>query len=731
MTTHATQRGWLLALAALAPVYWLTLPGGVLANDPRPVDAGTGWAVLLLIPAAWLACITRPTTLRGSLWFLAAFLVAALNVARVDATDTFAAQRTLLAWLVLAASLWIGSRLHDAAGRVALLLVPLALWLAVPALLDGANAYAGSLGNTAATSEALLGALVVGGAWFALAPPAATRQGQLLRALALLACLAGLTHAAVAPVLSVPTAATGAFVLLAVCASGRARYRAAALACLAALAVLLPLWLRDPASNLTGTPAAAAATATAPTSGLSVRWSVVRAGWHLLDTDALAGVGTGQWAARVPQVREVDEIERSTLKRRLGADTEVEHPHNDWLAPLYEGGWLGGLPWLVFLVWLGWHAWQTLRSATRSSDAARAALAAAVLAWLAEAWVRGPFFHNPPATLALGTVAGVILAKERAAPARLAAVLPVSLALLVCVFAARAWDFVQHGRALAQVGDAPATSIEAALHARPDSPLALALDARRDKATNAAPDVQERAWLLLLAQRPWSVEARLNLAQLRIAARDLAQAQQLYASVLALDARHPVAAQNLYTLCVQANDTSGADLAYAALAQREIGPQWSPEWRAQLAARACLRGAPEAAHHEWQRLGGAYAGLTPESALSLSKTLDGELQLGLEAWAQAQWANEHAAAANWSTCLRSLRQYTRVCRTFEDSNERKVMLRTAAAQCMLGEVEAARAALAGVGADAYELRALPPWAREALQTHGLASVDLPTPNQTR
>ena len=97
-----------------------------------------------------------------------------------------------------------------------------------------------------------------------------------------------------------------------------------------------------------------------PAAGVPVRLQVARAGFDLLADDPWAGVGTGQWMARFPAVRDLEEIERSTQGRRLAEDTEVEHPHDDWLLPLFEGGCLGGLPWLAFLAAGSWCALRGL-----------------------------------------------------------------------------------------------------------------------------------------------------------------------------------------------------------------------------------------------------------------------------------------------------------------------------------------------------------------------------------
>ena len=716
----------LLALLAVAPALYLCLPGSVLDGDPRPVDAGTGWLALLLLPAALVAAFARPVLLRGGTLFLVALLVAALNLVRDDATDGFAAQRTLLAWLAAGALLWTGARLRPAATLFLALLVALSLVLSLPANFDAADAFAGALGNTAATSEALLAGAVAGGAWFACSAAASGGAARALAWAGLAATLAGLLHAARAPVLSTSAACLLVFALLALVSRGATRARAALLA-LAALAALLAPFASRADGPQDAPPAVAADvlagdaaldTALAPAVGLPVRLAVARAGFDLLRDDPWAGAGTGQWAARFPAVRDPAEIELSTLGRRLGADTEVEHPHDDWLAPLYEGGLLGGLPWLAFLAFATWCALRALLSSRLDNDAARLAAASALLALLAEALVRGPCFHNPPAAVAVFALLGIVLAADDGRAPLARRVVPWGLFLLLCACAPRALSFVRHGaalRSLAEQAD-PAVAIAAALEARPDSSLALLLEARRAKQAALAPDVQERAFERVLVPRPLSTEARLNLALLRIAARDLAGARAGFESVLAVDPRHPVAAQNLYSLCTGLGDSQGADAAWARLAGRE------PEraWCATLAARAALRGAPESARHEWLRLGGEYADLAPERALELAKTSDGDLKKGLEAWAHARYAEEHAAAGSWVLCLRSLRQYLRVCRAFEEPVARRVLLRVAAAQCRNGEVDAARATLDGRPAAPDELLGAPAWTGEALRAAGLA-----------
>lgn len=716
----------LLALLVAAPAFCLCLPGGVLDGDPRPVDAGTGWLALLLLPAALVAALARPVRVRGGALFLVALLVAALNLVRDDATDSFAAQRTLLAWLAAGALLWAGARLRPAAPLFLALLVALSLLLSLPANLDSGDAFAGALGNTAATSEALLAGAVAGGAWFACSSAAGGPTARILAWAGLAATLAGLLHAARAPVLSTSAACLLVFALLALVSRGAARARAALLAFAALGALLAPFASR--ADGPQAAPPAVAAdvhtgdaqldTALAPAVGLPVRLAVARAGFGLLRDDPWAGAGTGQWATRFPAVRDPAEIELSTLGRRLGADTEVEHPHDDWLAPLYEGGLLGGLPWLAFLAFATWCALRALLSSRLDNDAARLAAASALFALLAEALVRGPCFHNPPAAVAVFALLGLLLAADDGRAPLARRVVPWGLFLLLCACAPRALSFVRHGAALRSLPEQsdPAVALAAALEARPDSPLALLLEARRARQAALPPDVQERAFERVLGPRPLSVEARLNLALLRIAAHDLDGAQAQFGRVLELDPRHPVAAQNLYSLCVSRGDSAGADAAWSRLAGRE------PEraWCATLAARAALRGAPESAHHEWSRLGGEYADLGPERALELAKASGGDLKKGLEAWAHARYADEHAAAEAWNLCARSLRQYLRVCRAFEEPVARRVLVRVAAAQCRNGEAEAARSALDGRGAEPDDLAGAAEWVVEALRASGLA-----------
>lgn len=727
MNAQARESGTsrLLALLALAPAFALCMPHGWLHGDPRPVDAGTGWLALLLLPAALVAALSGPVRVRGGTLFLVALLVAALNLVRDDATDSYAAQRTLLAWLAAGALLWSGARARAATTPVVALLVLLALLLALPANVDADGALAGALGNTAATSEALLAGAVAGGAWFACSGGGA----RLLPLAGLAACLAGLVHAARAPVLSVAAVCLLAFAGLALVSRGSARLRAALLAAAALAALCTPFVARTfddaqrAASSTTSADAAPADRSVldgglAPAAGLPVRYAIARAGFGLLRDDPWAGAGTGQWAARFPAVRDPEEIERSSLGRRLGADTEVEHPHDDWLAPLYEGGLLGGLPWIAFLALAGWHALRALLSSRLDNDPGRRAAALALLALLAEAFVRAPCFHNPPAAVALFVLAGMLLAEDDGRAGLARRVAPWCLFLLLAACAPLAWSFVRHGaalRTLPRQAD-PAVAIEEALAARADSPLSLLLAARAAKSAAQPPDVQERAFERVLGPRPLSIEAHLNLAQLRIAARDLDGAAERYRLVLALDPRHPVATQNLYSLCVGRGDSAGADDAWSRFGERAP----SRDWRATLAARAALRGAPESARHEWLRLGGEYEGLSAERALDLAKAADGDLRKGLEAYAHAKFADEHAAAGAWNLCLRSLRQYLRVCRSFEEPVARRVLVRVAAAQCRNGEVEAARAALDGRLAEASDTDGAGPWVLEALRSGGLA-----------
>jgi hypothetical protein len=723
--TSGATRTAVCALLALLPALACVLPGGPLSSDPFPAESGAGLVVLALAPALACALLLPAARVAFSPLFLAALLVAALNLARADASDADAGRRAWLAWLALAAALWIGARIARRMDALRAGLAALALCALAPALFDRAGAHAGVLGNAASTSEVALCGALAGAAHWALRERAPAEGGRVGRWMGLGAYLALLVHAMLAPVLSTCVASVLALALLAACARGKGRLRCSALAFLAVVALLAAFALRQGTATATAGAQVTAAQdvfSAGPAAGVPVRLEVARAGFDLLVEDPWAGIGTGQWLARFPAVRDLEEIERSTQGRRLAEDTEVEHPHDDWLLPLYEGGLLGGLPWIAFLAAGCWCALRRLRGdATRPEGLELAAGASAFLAIAIEGAARSPWFHNPAAATPSFVLLGALMSAPSAARGLRARAVPGLLLVLAAVSARDALGFVRQGAALADIaraGVAPdevRDALQAALEARPDSATARTLEARRLRGAGAPPDVQERAWLAVLEPRPHSIEALLRLGELRIAARDPSGARLRYAAVLALDARHPVAARNLHAVCVYAGDSSCADDAWSRLGGRHP----DAAWLATLAARAALRGAPDAARHEWARLGPPWSDLGPDAALALAKTQTGDIAKGLEAYAHARYADDHAATGSWPLCLRSLRQYLRACRAFEDDLDPRVELRVAAALCRTGDVDAARASLAGRAPAREEMESLPEWAREALRERGL------------
>jgi len=718
-------RAALCALLALAPAFVCVLPGGPLSRDPFPADTGAGLVVLALLPALFCALFLPAARVAHSPLFLAALLVAALNLARSDSVDATAGERAWLAWLALACALWIGARLAARMDALRTGLAALAVLAIAPALFAHETGFAGVLGNAASTSEAALCGALAGAAHWSLQERSPTGSARVGAWLGLSAYLATLVHAVLAPVLSTCVAALLALLLLAASSRGKARWRAASLALLSLVALLAAFATRQgvaPALDREPRAAAQELHASGPAAGVPVRLQVARAGLELLADDPWAGIGTGQWLARFPEVRDLEEIERSTQGRRLAEDTEVEHPHDDWLLPLYEGGLLGGLPWIAFLLAGAWSALRRLRSDSADpSSLAAAACATAFLAIAIEGAARSPWFHNPAAAAPSFLVLGALLSAPSASRGLLARAMPALLVVLALLAARDALGFVRQGAALSDIArtgvepDAVRSALQAALAARPDSANARTLEARRLKGSGAPPDVQERAWLAVLEPRPHSIEALLRVGELRIAARDPSGARASYAAVLALDARHPVAARNLHALCAYAGDSACADDAWSRLA----GRQPDATWLATLAARAALRGVPESARHEWERIGPPWSPLGPDAALELSKSQSGDIQRGLEAYAHASYADDHAALGSWTLCLRSMRQYLRACRAFEDDLDPRVELRVAAALCRAGEVEAARESLAGREATREEYSSLPEWAREALREQGL------------
>ncbi|HEV8112731.1 MAG TPA: O-antigen ligase family protein [Planctomycetota bacterium] len=651
-----------LARALLLPPLVLAWPGpgSLLRADFLPHATGTGAVALATLPAALLVALRRDAPrVRALLFLLIPLLATAAWLAFGDMTDSFEARRALVR-SVAGVVLVLGGACLGAAGLTiyARGLAVLAIVLLVVALADSGNGFAGALGNTGSVAMAALPGAAAGAIL-------ASRRTRIVGALAL---LLDLVYIACVPVIAggvALAAALGAFALFRRGLSSKWRVSYLAMATLAVVGVTLPIVTRRALPADTSRPAAS------QEGGIEVRARIWPRALAMLSDHPWTGVGPGQFAARFPPYRDPVEIGLSTHGRKLDAETEVEHPHEDWIAPALDLGVVAGIAWILFLLAVARGAWNALRDASP----VREELAPAALALLAYAFVHAPLTHEPAAL----SIAFVVFGAMLAAPGRGPRGIPIAAFVLLVACAPAALAFVRHGRSLAD----RAAPIEAARAACPDSVLALSLLARLDEERGVDPALVRADWERVLALRPARVEALMQLALADLRAGDAARARATWESALALDPAHPGILGNLRALDLQEG-------------RFEAGRRWLEG--ADPSPEMCFARAKD------ERARGA--------------TLLADL---FEARAHLLWARQHADAGRFADAVRSYRQCVRVTGDHVDGGAPRARLELAAALAAAGREEDARAELAAVHADPGdpdEIGSLPAWAAERLRALG-------------
>jgi len=638
------------ALALLLPPLVLAWPGpgSLLRQDFIPHATGAGAAALAALPAALLLALRPSSTKpRGILVLLLLVVVAA--IATRSTTDWFEARRTALHFATGLVLLYGGASLSaDGLRAYARGTVCISLLLVAFALLDSPNAFAGALGNTGSIAMAALPGAVVGAVLLA------SEKGAWR-----IACGSSL-GLYLAYVVRVPVVAGGLAACAAIGAFALARSRSprglvVPIALLVALCASASIALRSGAANR---------------GGVEVRARIWAGSLAMLRDHPGLGVGSGQFAARFPTYRDPREIELSTHERAIGVETEVEHPHQDWLLPALELGAVGGLAWVAFLAIVAGSAWREMRA----DPGARAELAAAAVGVLAYALVHAPLSFEPATASIAFTAFGAVLAR----PGRPRTWL--LLLLLVCA-APLARAFVRHGQwlsTLARPGERGAgevdRAIESALNCCHDSALGQTLQARLYEETGRDPATVARAWQAVLEVRPHRVEAIMQLAFARLRAGDLDAARAEYERARVLDPGHPGIARNLRLLDLQ-EGSFGA------------GRDW-------------LDGADP----------------SPEASFARSKTerAGGDPLLAdlFEARAHLLWARQHAEDGRFADAVRIYRQCLRVTREHVSGGASRVRLELAAALAADGREDEARAEAAGLRASDADRAALPAWGAE-------------------
>lgn len=719
----------LQALMTLLPAAALAWPGpgAFLADDLAPQYAGAGIVALASLPAA-LTLALRPVRrgVRGLVLFLLPILSAAAWIGSERATDSFEATRTLMLWCSGLVLLLSGASLSPR-GRSVLAhgVVVIGLVLLACAAFDRAAEHAGVLGNTGSLSEAAL-------------PGALLGAGLMLRARPLWMIVAGMTlagllvYAALAPVLAgllslAAALALGAALHGGLGRRGRAGFALLALVALAGAALPIVRGAADASEAATGAikvgwsqPTNMAPSVRSDTGGVEVRSRILRASLRLLTDHPWVGVGPGQFAATFPPYRDPLEIELSTHGRKLAGETEVEHPHDDWVAPMIDAGVPIGLAWIAFLAGVVVCAVRVLRSGERID----ATLALAALGLLVNALADATLTFNPASSSLAFAVFGCVLARETPARAaftrRMVAVLA---ALLLAAHAPRAIAMVNHGRALAalaRLGD-PASPrsaelLEDALAAAPDSVLAATLAARTSELQHHDAEEVRARWQGVLAERPRRIEALIQLGYLAATSGERSEARPYFERALALDPNHPGALQNLMSLEFEDGNVERA-LAY--LDRRQASHPIEHAWLREYAARLYLRGLERESEALFARVEPELAGLTAEAAYAAAHDFreKGLAVLGdaFESRARRLWARDHAENGRPQFAAASYRQDLRITRDYAEGGAPRVRLELAAALCLIDKEDEAREVMTGLVPAEAEWAALPSWASEALR----------------
>jgi tetratricopeptide (TPR) repeat protein len=697
---------------------------------------------------------------RGLSLFLVPLLIGVGWVAFGGISDTFEASRVMLVAFTALAMLMSGASLGERGRRIlARGSVCIALALLVPAHLDRANGWTGVLGNTGCVSEAALAGALIGGL-------IAARAGAWKSAWGCLGAVALLLHVAYTtrvPVIAGALSASASLCAVAWLARRLPRVSRIALAALAGIAVLLvalpiararstgsvlatgqeseaggsaraaasaseaPPSSKDSASGIADDKAAGAKSAEeidpGNTGGFEVRARIWSASLSMLRDHVLAGVGPGQFTARFPTYRDPREIEISTLGRRLAAETEVEHPHNDWLAVVLDTGVLGGVCWLGFLSCVIWAGFRALNA----KEIELPGLAAAALALCANAFVNATLSGDAVSSSLAFAIFGSVLATpgdRRTILVRRFVAL--CAAALLATQAPRALAFVKHGRALHPLATAEEPdsalsqrALEKALDACPDSVLALRLDARRMESAHRDAGEIHSQWLRVLTARPHHIEALMQIGLLAARAGEPEQARPYFLEALELDPNHPGVLQNLAVVELEDGNVY-AGLDYLDRLTRVRAP--SDAWLTDLACRLYLRGLEAESDAVMLRVDSKLVHISAEQAYTLSKEQRANqhtlLADALESRAQRDWAREHMRGFRYKDAVRLYRQDLRITRDYVEGGALRLRLELAAALLAAGREDEAKSEAGALRPQPRDWKALPDFAVERLRATG-------------
>lgn len=698
---HAANEFAVVGILALIPLAVLAWPftHSFVGTALEPELVGAAAVALLALPAIGFVALTRQAPRVVALVPLFVYVVACFgSLYLAPPTDTLEAERALLVLCAGVALALVGASARRGARDLFVATLPwLSLVLLGAAFVDREHAYRGVLQNTGATSEAALaGALV--GAW------SFVRAKGFVRFVGLAAVIAFAAYVRLAPVLAglaafVATLAVAAFV------QPENRRKLAAI-----LAVAL---FTFGAARTFGVPTAssdaAATTSSNDFGGVSVRlhlWKVLPR--FVADHGAL-GAGPGQFRATFPPYRDPAEIRLE--RRALGAETEVEHAHNDWLQGWCDVGWAGGLAWFAFLAWTAWNALKALRD----FECERAGLGLVAVGLLVNASVRAPLLWNAASASVFFFAAGALAGRAHGEPEAKRTVLFPWLALaLLAAHGREAVSILRLGRELDRAK--PAIEVQKALERRDDSVVARTLAARELEARGANAAARD-AWRAVLERRPFHVEALAQIGWNSLVLGERAEARRAWERALAIDPTQPAALRNLYALALRSSErdelSSALDAARRSLTNAEL---------VDLAVNGTLAGR-ELAFVALQTLVPDLAtqdGLALEE-LGKSLAASGQTKLAdaLECRMDQTSARDFAAQGAWHDAVRLYRQALRLSKKHGEDAGSPLRLEFACALARDGQGDDAKQELAGTRWTPDELALLPEWAGAALVEFGL------------
>ncbi len=747
MQERSDRTSW-LALLLLIPSAGLALPG-LLGADPLPHAAGTGWALLFLLPAACLLpfCLGRGLP-KSALLFLPH--LALLALAADSSTDTFELQRAAILLALSIASFLAGSALS---ARAMLLFqrgaILVSLGFTLQALFatvsDGSTGAVGPLGNTGALSQVALPGAVLG-AVFALRGP------LLFRGLGALAALAFGVHAGTTPVLTGALAfaiALGAWVVLAPTEARSHRWRALAFAAVAPLCFLLAPVIESPTSTQAAPSEAVDSTATdSDLGGVEVRLRIWNRSLRMAFDHALTGVGPGQFRASFPPYRDPKEIELSTYQHHSEVGGEVEHAHSDWVQAFAEFGVIGGLAFCALLVLV---ARSALRACRQSGEefGPHSALGPVCLALLINSTQHAPLSFEPAPLVLAWVLFGASLQSTRTTSSRGAVWIGLCVAAALFLSLTTALRLVSHGEhlakrqlAAARYGDKLLSSsadsrifssefwleegrlLRDALEAAPDSTTALSLQAARYATwTNTASSRSDarKAWERVLVHRPHQVSALIGLGLL---AEDDDSRRALWNRAIELDPGHPTTLENLARL----ESLHGSpERAFEYIDRLRTAGHLDDELLSDLGARVLLAGRTRIGTELLSNLYPEFDLNRPEDwfALSEAESQRGGRSLlsdGLKATAHRLWGLENLASGEFGFAQSKLRQALKLSRIYLPNGDLPTRLLLIASYEISGDTARARLELEELERESIlpeDWHELPESVTNALQRLGL------------